>query len=110
MRTLARALDTVNGVTESAAMSVEALAVAVSTAFDISDDSRPSFLPIAYSSLPSGAERLLQVSTPQKPKAVCRSTFRVRHLDSRNEASTLVADVILTLSCDHHRYAANPPL
>jgi hypothetical protein len=58
LRTLARALNTVNGVTESADMSVEALAVAGSTAFDISDDSRDSFLPIAYSSLPSGAERL----------------------------------------------------
>ena len=55
-------------------MSVEALAVAGSTAFDISDDSRASFLPIGYFSLPSVAERLPQVSDPWKAKAFCRST------------------------------------
>ena len=63
-----------NGVTESAAMSVEALAVVGSTAVDISDDSRASSLPIGYSSLPSVAERILQVSTPLRTKAFCRST------------------------------------
>ena len=73
-RTLARALDTVNGVTESADMSVEVLAVAGSTAFDISGDRRASSLPIGYSSLPSGAERLAQRWDLLHAKALCRST------------------------------------
>ena len=51
-----------NEVTESVEVSVKALAVAGSTAFDISDDSRASSLPVAYSSLPSGAERLAQAA------------------------------------------------
>ena len=79
-----------NGVTKSADMSVEALAVACSTAFDISDDSRASFLPIAYSSLPSGAERLAQRSDLWEPKTCCRSTGRERHLHSSNAIMALL--------------------
>ena len=73
-RTLARALHTVNGVTESAEVSVEVLLIWQPTAFDISDDSRASSLPVAYSSLPSGAERLAQRSDLGHAKAFCRST------------------------------------
>ena len=76
-RTLERALHTVNGVTESAEVSVEVLLIWQPTAFDISDDSRASSLPVAYSSLPSGSERLAQLSTPEFTKAFCRSTGRV---------------------------------
>ena len=83
-------------------MSVEALAVAGSTAFDISGDSRASFLLISYSSLPSGAERLAQLSDLVHAKAFCSSTGRERHLDVGNETSTVVANVILALSCYHH--------
>ena len=61
--TLARALDTVNGVTKSAEVSVEVLLIWQPTGVDISGRSRASSLPIGYSSLPSGAERLPQVST-----------------------------------------------
>ena len=56
------------GVTKRTDMSVEALAVVGSTAFDISDDSRASFLPIGYSSLPSVVETLPQVSGRQNAK------------------------------------------
>ena len=90
-------------------MSVEALAVACSIAFDISDDSRASFLPIAYSSLPSGVERLLQVSMPEITKAFCRSTFRVRHLDYGNESRVVVAVVGSALSSDHHSRSLSVP-
>ena len=83
-------------------MSVKALAVAGSIAFDISDDSRASSLPVAYSSLPSGAERLAQLSDLVHAKAFCRSTGRERHLDVGNETSTVVAKVKVALSCDHH--------
>ena len=72
--TLARALDTVKGVSESADLSVEELLIRQPTGVDISGRSRASSLPIGYSSLPSVAERLPQVSTLQKPKAFCRST------------------------------------
>ena len=58
------------GVTKRTDMSVEALAVVGSTAFDISDDSQASFLPIGYSSLPSVAERLPQVPGRQNAKAL----------------------------------------
>ena len=71
---LGRALDTVKGVSESADLSVEELLIRQPTGVDISGRSRASSLPIGYSSLPSVAERLPQVSTLQKPKAFCRST------------------------------------
>ena len=61
--TLASALDTVNGVTESAEVSVEVLLKWKPTGVDISGRSRASSLPIGYSSLPSVAEHLPQVST-----------------------------------------------
>ena len=72
--TLGRALDTVKGVSESADLSVEELLIRQPTGVDISGRSRASSLPIAYSSLPSDAERLPQVSTPLRTKAFCRST------------------------------------
>ena len=74
--TLGRALDTVKGVSESADLSVEELLIRQPTGVDISGRSRASSLPIAYSSLPSDAERLPQVSTlwVWHPKAFCRST------------------------------------
>ena len=50
------------GVTKRTDMSSEALAVDGLTAFDISDDSRASSLPIGYSSLPSVAERLCRAA------------------------------------------------
>ena len=60
--TLARALDTVNGVSESAEVPVEELLIRQPTGVDISDRSRASSLPIGYSSLPSVVERLPQLS------------------------------------------------
>ena len=58
------------GVSESADLSVEELLIRQPTGVDISGRSRASSLPIGYSSLPSVAERLPQVSTLQKPKAL----------------------------------------
>ena len=87
LRTLARALNTVNGVTESADMSVEALAVACSTAFDISDDSRASFLPVAYSILPSGSERLAQLSMPEFTITNRKRTPQPTGIKKKNKAS-----------------------
>ena len=75
-----------NGVTESAEVSVEVLLIWQPTAFDISDDSRASSSPIAYSSLPSGSERLAQLSDLWEPKAFCHTTGRERRLHSSNEA------------------------
>ena len=66
--TLARALDTVKGVSESADLSVEVLLIWQPTGVDISGRLRASSLPIGYSSLPSVspyAERLPQVSRRQ---------------------------------------------
>jgi hypothetical protein len=74
--TLARAPDTVKGVTESAEVSVEVLLIWQPTGVDISGRSRASSLPIGYSSLPSDAERLPQasrVSAKAYAKAFCRS-------------------------------------
>ena len=68
--TLGRALDTVKGVSESADLSVEELLIRQPTGVDISGRSRASSLPIGYSSLPSVAERLPQVSGLLNAKAL----------------------------------------
>ena len=68
--TLGRALDTVKGVSESADLSVEELLIRQPTGVDISGRSRASSLPIGYSSLPSVAKRLPQVSTTAE---VCKA-------------------------------------
>ena len=58
------------GVSESADLSVEELLIRQPTGVDISGRSRASSLPIGYSSLPSVAERLPQVSGLLDAKAL----------------------------------------